>query len=105
MKTLTKSTDEWYYAEEFFTCICDGTAICLSHYPNDPDDNEISISLWERKLGGHGDDWGYRLRHIWQIITRGHPYTDAVVLRQEDALRLLAKLSEWTNKTSGTISR
>ena len=88
--------------EEFYVCSCGANAISLLRWVGDPDDTDISISMWERGSSGREDSWHERLRHIWHIIRKGHPFEDEVILSQDDALRLLGKLSEWTNKTSGT---
>ena len=96
------SKQPWKLEEEFYVCICGTTAICLTHYPNDPEDTDINIALWEQGVNNRDTSWRERLRYIWYIIRKGHPYTDYVILSQADAIRLAQKLNEWTNKTTGT---
>jgi len=38
--------------------------------------------------------WKSRLRCIWQVIRKGHPYADAVCLDRDEADRLIEALSE-----------
>ena len=81
--------------EEFYVCVCGCTAISLSRWIYDPDDTDINISMWARGLSNRNDSWRERLRHIWHIIRKGHPFEDNVILSKEDARRLSEKLGEW----------
>lgn len=56
-----------------FACSCSSEGLSL-----DVDEDGASISLW--RLGATNESWKYRLRHIWYIIKRGHPFTDDVIL-------------------------
>ncbi len=51
-----------------------------------------SESLYFLSMFKNAYGWKYtftqRLRHIWQIITKGHPYTDSMVLTKEHMLTL-----------------
>ena len=87
--------------EEFYVCSCSATAISLSRYKDDPI-GEIHISMWEQGISARRDSWWERLRHIWHIIRKGHPFEDYLILSQEDAVSLTSKLNEWTNRTTGT---
>lgn len=90
-----------YEPEEFFVCTCSSHAISLVRYPNDPYDDEIEIALWQRGSTGIEFSWWDRLRFIWRILAGGQAGADWVSLSRADAIRLAAKLNEWTNKTTG----
>ena len=77
------------YEQKFVVCDCHTHALAVSLL-EDGDDaawDEIGISFWTY---GHGrtDCWRERLRHIWNIVRRGHPYLDSVCLSREKAREL-----------------
>ena len=81
--------------QRFFTCECHGEGIIVSLWDDDPE-VIVSLSLWRYGAGDYGiTRWRNRLRHIWYILRRGHPYTDDILLsgRSQDPK---SKLQEWT---------
>ncbi len=72
--------------EEVFFCSCGCEAVILSYYPDD-EYKEIFLSMWESRPAGK-PSWSYRLRLIWQIIRKGYPYADEIILKPDDARKL-----------------
>ena len=80
---------------EYFECECSSELISITKWGGDRP--EIFMSMYSIGIGGHRPNWRYRLKYIWHIITRGHPYTDSIVLSAEEAGRLselLAKIGD-----------
>lgn len=71
----------------FVSCACDSETIVLEKYKNE---DEVYLSLFSRGLNVKRYNIKDRLRHIWQIITKGFPYTDEIVL-SKDKLKELKK--------------
>jgi len=86
--------------DNFYICTCGATAVCLScvGYADEP---EICLSMWSLGFDGPGGRWKEKLRHIWHIIVRGHPYEDSVILSQGDATKMATKLIEFVNRSTG----
>jgi hypothetical protein len=78
----------------FFTCLCEGEAVAVSHAWWDKDDVEIYLSMWQSGGRGWNHSWRERLRQIWRIIRRGYPYLDDVSLTPTQARELGEKLIE-----------
>ena len=66
------------------TCSCHGHDL---RFARDDDDLMWYISLWERRHG-NGYSWRNRLRHIWFILRKGHPFVDEIVLETPQLLEL-----------------
>ncbi len=66
-------------------CECGSEAIQVSWWDDEP---EVFLSNWTSGLPNTGIVWKHRIKHIWQIITRGHPYTDSVILSPDEAKKL-----------------
>ncbi len=80
---------------EYFECECGSEIIAISAWEDtDWEEGEIIMSLYSIGAGGHRPTWRYRIKYIWHIIRRGHPYSDAVVLSREEATRLSDTLRE-----------
>ena len=69
-------------------CTCNSEAIVVTPLG----DGEVSLVMFDWR-GGGSSTWAWRLRHIWRILTIGHPYTDDVILSTEDARKLADILS------------
>lgn len=76
----------------FIKCSCSSEALCLER---DPETGELYVSIWER---GYGRDnrysWGQRIKHCWQVLTKGRPYGDQVVLDRVARSELIHTLVE-----------
>jgi len=66
-------------------CECYGEMLVIDH-----DDGQFYLSLFKHEYG-YNYTFTQRIRHIWAILTKGHPYTDSVVLSRNKAL----ELQEW----------
>jgi len=76
----------------FFMCDCGGELIGLAYLMDFPE-SPICLSMWSRGQNTRSD-WRYRLSAIWQIIRKGHPYEDEILLNKADARKLGEKLIE-----------
>jgi len=72
-------------------CDCYHHAIAVSDEFVEEGEGEIYLSFW--RYGNYEGGWRERLRHIWHILKYGHPYTDEIVLRAEQALKLTERLT------------
>ena len=59
------------------------------HIEKDGDGNQWYISIWNRG-NNINYSWQYRIRHIWRIITKGHPYEDELVMDESEMIKLRA---------------
>lgn len=76
-------------------CACNSESVVLEKYKGE---KEIYLSLFGRGLNVQRYNWKSKLRHIWQILTKGFPYTDEIVLSQKDALNLSKLLKKLSNE-------
>jgi hypothetical protein len=74
-------------------CACNGEGLVLEKFKGE---SEVYLSLFGRGLNIQRYGWKSKIRHIWQIITKGFPYTDEIVLNKKDALYLAKSLKEFT---------
>ena len=65
---------------KMFTCSCYGEAIAVEV---DDECYTIDLAFWQR--GRHNLALSTRIRHVLNIIKRGNPYADMVVLSPEEA--------------------
>ena len=60
--------------------------------------NMLFLSIWEQ---GYREDntmsWKQRLRYMWQILIKGKPYGDQIVLDRESCLILSKFLTEYAS--------
>lgn len=75
---------------KFITCSCESEAILLEKYKGE---NEVYLSLFGRGLNIKRYNIKDRLRHIWQIIVHGFPYTDEIVLSKDKVNELVKALN------------
>jgi hypothetical protein len=76
--------------DERIWVLCDCYCHALAAYVA-PEGDVIEVAFWQQ---GHPDPPSVkdRLRHIWQIIRHGHPYTDSVILDRDNIMNLVAYL-------------
>ena len=69
----------------FIPCSCTSEALHITS-----EEEELYISIWQV---GYGRDntltWPQRLRYCWQILTKGRPYGDQVVLNKKGRSELI----------------
>ena len=75
----------------FLMCDCYSHALFVEKFDGD---KEVCISLFERGYSGKRMSWFERLRWSWRIIIRGHPWTDSVILNEENQKKLRGFLNE-----------
>ena len=83
---------------EFIECACIGEGISISKWD---DEEEIYMSWFVEGHGAGRYAWRYRLQHIWQIIRKGYPYLDDLILSKQDAGRLARTLMRFVSKKEG----
>lgn len=88
-----------------YMCSCGGDGIALSS--DEDEELEIYVSMFSRgqSEASAGSGWKYRLEQIWQIIRKGHPYLDEVILDRNAARELAKELFKLADDhaTSNTI--
>ena len=77
----------------FFICECHSDALAVERI----DDNGVpmyEIACWSYGHGYHTGRFGFgeRLRFIWQIIKRGHPFCDFVIFDRATLDKLIEHL-------------
>lgn len=75
--------------KKYISCSCESETILLQKFKGE---NEVYLSLFSRGLNIKRYGILDRVRHIWQIITKGFPYTDEIVLDKKRALQLSKEL-------------
>jgi hypothetical protein len=63
-------------------------------------DDEYDLVYMSYYSYGHNRKfpWLYRLKYIWEILTKGHPYSDCIVLSHNERHKLLDILQDRSNK-------
>lgn len=79
--------------KRFIMCACNSEGIVLEKFKGE---SEVYLSLFGRGLNIQRYGWKSKIRRIWQILTKGFPYTDEIVLTKKDALYLAKSLKEFT---------
>ena len=79
----------------FVECDCYTHAIVVDRTDEDGHgDYEYCLAFFERGYDGQGMSFKERLRWCWQILRRGHPWTDSIILDRNKAKRLGEFLSQ-----------
>lgn len=91
-------TDHWPDDEPktIFECLC-GLEGLIVDGVNWDNWKEVWIAFWRWGMDGKCTCWRCRIRHIWQIIRHGHPWTDMVCLAPKDARRLANAILDATD--------
>jgi len=78
---------------QYIECDCHTHAIQVCTMDDEP---IISISMWsmcdDQRIDPYG--WWFRLKHIWRILTTGHPYEDQINVSGDEAELLVKSLQE-----------
>jgi hypothetical protein len=61
------------------------------------DEEYVYLSLFGRGLNIKRYNFLARIRHIWQILTKGFPYTDEIVLDKKGVKKLIDSLNRFYN--------
>lgn len=84
--------------ERYISCACFGEALHLVRYE---DEGSVSLSLSVYEPRGSRPSWRWRLKYIWRILTKGHPYEDEVILTQPQVHELVTWLQEFDDTNEG----
>ena len=77
---------------KFIKCACSSELISLEYWP---DDKQVYLSIWQRGWGNNNKLTLFeRLRWCWQILRKGCPYGDQIILQREEIRELVEHLSE-----------
>ena len=80
--------------EKFIKCSCSSEYVRLSY---DEDYKWVDLSIWECQ-SSHQATWRDKMRWIWHILTKGSPYGDQVILREQEIADMVDYLIETQNK-------
>lgn len=93
-----KIQEDTFYVESG----CAGEVLALSDMYDD-DKNKpiflgICIAFFSYAHAGYDKSIKNKLRHIWNIIIKGHPYKDELIFDIDSAKKVKEKLEELINK-------
>ena len=72
------------FRKYFYDCECHGEGLIT-----DEDEDLIYVSLWRLGFGQKGhNSFRERVRWAWNILTKGHPWTDEVVLSPDTCIEI-----------------
>lgn len=77
--------------KKYISCSCESETVLLQKFNGE---DEIYLCLLSRGLNVKRYNFIDKIRHIWQIITKGSPYTDEIVLDKKRASQLAKYLKE-----------
>jgi hypothetical protein len=80
---------------KYISCSCESETILLEKYKGE---EEVYLSLFARGLNIKRYHFLDRLRHIWQILTKGFPYTDEIVLTKQKVKEFIIALNKLNNE-------
>lgn len=89
----------------FAMCDCCGHAIQVERYVDDPEDKNtikwFEFSLWER---GFDTPMSFKERFRWiiHVLFTGKPWSDHVILKDEDALEVVKFITSKTKENGKT---
>jgi len=69
----------------FLICDCYEHGLLLEKFEGE---NELCLSLFERGLNGRNLSFKERLRWCWQILRHGNPWSDYIILNEENQKQL-----------------
>jgi len=77
----------------FIECDCNSHMLMLwSDKEFMPD--HVEMCFWQQGLLPEAPNWLRQIRHIWRILTVGHPYSDSIILGKEERAKLIKALQE-----------
>lgn len=85
--------------DEYIACICENEVLAITDLTETTTDLvtvEIALSMYVSR--GSSYPWSLRLRHIWQILTKGYPYQDEIILDGQGLARIADRLSSLARK-------
>ena len=92
VSTVVDFHADQYVMEERLVCKC-GTHERSVRASGDMD-GDIEIAFWKTGFHAYKLKWPKRLRQIWDILTKGHAYSDMLILNQADQAKLADIISK-----------
>jgi len=89
---VTEEEDGEVEIEEWLPCECHSCRLQL--YAHSSMQGRVEIAFWTVGHNGHGYSLWDKLRLLWRILTKGHAYSDMVILSPEEITHLLEFLLE-----------
>lgn len=80
-----KKTNDLNNSQMVIMCDCYSHGLVVERLT---DESEVYISVFERGLVGRKMDWRQKLRWIYHIVFKGHPYTDQFILDKQKQQQL-----------------
>jgi len=74
---------------KFIECECGAEGVLVTHWTHDTMDREVYLTMYSS--GTYRDDslsFSERIRHAWNIMKTGHPFTDSLILTEKTAKEL-----------------
>ena len=68
---------------KFIQCECGGEGVLVTHWEGDTTYKEVYFTMFSS--GTYNDStlsFRERIRHAWNIIKTGHPFTDSLILTE-----------------------
>ena len=79
--------------KRFIECDCHSEGIMIGYFDEGKFSHEIYLAFF-RNYWKYGYSLKERLRHCWQILTKGEPFLDEVVLNRQSLSDLRVALDE-----------
>ena len=83
-------------SRNYFNCDCGTETLACEVFD---EERQFYFSFWAHGRGSWKFSWMDRFKAVWYILTKGHPYTDGIILNREDAVELattiLEKQKDW----------
>ena len=81
---------------KFYECSCGAEGIMMSTEDvNEDDTRQIYLAFFQNGWNGKELSFSQKLRWCWQILTKGVPYGDTVVLDRHTAYHLAEDLNKF----------
>ncbi len=80
--------------KKFYECSCGSEGIMTSY----EDEGEVYLAFFNNGFNGKQLGFKGKLRFCWQILRKGFPWTDCVVLDKKVAKELGQDLLKWGEK-------
>ena len=78
-------------------CVCHGEALEVTHWPNKDCPDEIWFSIWQQGFTVPLC-WRERFRWCWNILRKGKPWKDNIILTPEKAKEVADFINQHVNK-------
>ena len=87
-----------------YMCKCGMDGFALSS-DEDVEDTDIYVSMFSigHAEASAGSSWKYRLEQIWQVVRKGHPYLDMLILDADAARTLAYELMKLADKKQSPV--